>query len=43
MKILKSKLQDALKGLAKVVGVKASIPVLKHVIPIINQIELIIS
>ena len=31
MKILKSKLQDALKGLAKVVGTKASIPVLKHV------------
>jgi len=30
MKILKSKLQDALKGLAKVVNPKAPIPVLKH-------------
>ncbi len=31
IRILKSKLQDALKGLAKVVGAKASIPVLGHV------------
>ena len=31
MKIMKSKLKDALMGLAKVVGSKAAIPVLKHV------------